>query len=233
MTAPIPVPEEPSSAQFRLSNWRRSAKSLADSRSGRVFATPGVTLLGAIAAFFVASAAFPKGLPFGIVLLGLVIGGLNSLTAMGIVLIYRASRVLSFAQADIGGLAAGVAVVLVTGKGFPYFVALPIGLAVAVGSGALIDATVVRRLFNAPRLIVTVATIGVAQLFGAGEVVLPTFFTKLKPFTTFTTPFNVHFQVGPILFNGNDIMAIAVVPVALVLLWWFRSEERRGGKQFI
>lgn len=194
----------------------------------RTVTVPGATILGAVVLLLIASAALPHGLPAGVVVLGLVIGGLNALTALGIVLIYRASRVLNFAQADIGGLAAGVAIVLVAGKGLPYFAALPLGLAVAVASGALVDATVVRRLFTAPRLIVTVATIGVAQLFGAGEVVLPTLFTKLKPFTVFTTPFTVRFTIGPILFNGNDVMALAAVPVLLGGLWWFLQHTDWG-----
>lgn len=212
----------------RASHGTRRAQALAGGPAGRLVGMPVASVAAALAVFSMAGVALPKGLPFGVVLLGMVIGGLNALTAMGIVLIYRAARVLNFAQADVGGLAAAVAVVLVAGKGLPYFAALPVGLAVAVGCGALIDATVVRRLFTAPRLIVTVATIGVAQVLGAGEVVLPSLFTKLKPFTTFTTPFNVRFTVGPIVFDGNDVMAIAAVPVVLVVLWWFLVRTDTG-----
>ena len=43
---------------------------------------------------------------------------------MGLVLLYRSSRIINFAQAEIGGLAAATAVVLVAGHGLPYFVAV-------------------------------------------------------------------------------------------------------------
>ena len=39
-------------------------------------------------------------------MLGVVLGSLTGLTAMGLVLVYRASRVVNFAQAEFGGLAA-------------------------------------------------------------------------------------------------------------------------------
>ena len=61
----------------------------------------------------------PNGLPLGVAMLGVVLGSLTGLTAMGLVLVYRASRVVNFAQAEFGGLAATVAVVLTQGTGLP------------------------------------------------------------------------------------------------------------------
>jgi len=183
---------------------------------------------GLVALFFVAGAVLPNGLPVGIVLLGVVLGGLQALTAMGIVLVYRATRAINFAQAEIGALAAGVATVLIAGWGLPYFAALPLGLLAAVATGALIDAVVVRRLFTAPRLILTVATIGVAQIIGAFTIVLPTWFTHLRPFSTFTTPFRWHTNIGPLLFTGDHLMAVVAVPVVGLGLWWFLGRTAVG-----
>jgi ABC-type branched-subunit amino acid transport system ATPase component/ABC-type branched-subunit amino acid transport system permease subunit len=184
--------------------------------------------IGFVVAWGVGAAVLPSGLPFGVVLYGAVLGALSSLTAIGIILVYRSARIINFAQADIGGLAASAAVVMVTGWRLPYFAALPVGLAVAVGTGYAIDATVVRRLFNAPRLILTVATIGVAQIIGAAEVGLPNAFAHLTPLTEFKTPFTFTFTVGPIVFNGNHVVAMVVVPIVLVGLWWFFSHTDTG-----
>src|SRR5205807_9004656 len=143
----------------------------------------------ALLVWIVTGALLPSGLPFGVVLLGLVIGGLNALTAMGLVLIYRSSRIINFAQVEIGGLAATVAQVLVRGWHQSYFLAVPIGLAVALGTGALIDRVVVRRFFIAPRLILTVATIGLLQTLGAAEITIPTLVSsQLKAIDPFATP---------------------------------------------
>ncbi|MCL4423201.1 MAG: ATP-binding cassette domain-containing protein [Actinobacteria bacterium] len=184
--------------------------------------------LAGLAALAIASATLPNGLPVGVILLGVVLGALSSLTAMGLVLIYRSARVVNFAQVEIGGLAATVAVILVAGVGLPYFAALPIGLIAAVATGAAIEISVVRRFFNAPRLILTVATIGVAQLLGAAELGLPSLVPHLSSLASFTTPFNFTFHVGPIVFNGNHVVVVVVVPLVVVGLWWFFGRTDLG-----
>ncbi|MEX0873351.1 MAG: ATP-binding cassette domain-containing protein [Actinomycetota bacterium] len=181
-----------------------------------------------IATYAVAASVLPSGLPLGVVVLGVVLGSLQALTAVGLVLIYRASRAISFAQAEIGGLASAMAVIMVTGSGLPYLVAVPIGLAVALATGALIDLVVIRRLFTAPRLIVTVATLGVAQLLGAAQIALPTVFTDLGAFETFSAPLDVTFGIGPVTFDGNDVIVGAVVPIVCVALWWFLGRSHIG-----
>lgn len=183
---------------------------LRNPRGRAVAAVPGLLL-----AFAVVGAVLPNGLPLGVVLLGGVLGSLSALTAMGLVLVYRSSRVINFAQAELGGLAATVGVIAVAGWGLPYLLALPVGLVVAMATGALVDVVVVRRFFTAPRLILTVATLGVAQLLGAVQIALPALFTDLKPLTTFTTPFKINRVVGPIVFTGDHMVAGLVVAAVL------------------
>src|SRR3954464_12945944 len=105
-----------------------------NTRGGRA----AVVTVALLVAWAIVGAVLPNGLPFGVVLLGLVLGGLTSLTAMGLVLIYRSSRIINFAQVEIGGFAAAVAQVMVRGWGVTYFLAVPIGLAAALLTGALI-----------------------------------------------------------------------------------------------
>src|SRR3954447_21571924 len=171
-----------------------------NTRGGRAAAVTIATLL----VWVIAGALLPSGLPFGVILLGLVLGGLYGLTAMGLVLIYRSSRIINFAQVEIGVLAATVAQVMVRGWHQSYFIAVPIGIVVALGTGALIDLVVVRRFFNAPRLILTIATVGLLQILGAAEIQLPTLVSgNLKAIGKFKTPFQTHFTVGPIVFTGD------------------------------
>ena len=39
--------------------------------------------------------------------------------------------------------------------------------------GALVELAIIRRFFNSPRLLLTVATIGLSQLLAAGAILLP------------------------------------------------------------
>ncbi|MBV8295482.1 MAG: ATP-binding cassette domain-containing protein [Acidimicrobiia bacterium] len=196
-----------------------------ETRAGRAV----VVTLTLLFAWAVAGALLPSGLPFGVILLGLVLGGLYALTAMGLVLIYRSSRIINFAQVEIGVLAATVAQIMVRGWHQSYFLAVPIGIAVAIGTGALIDLVVVRRFFTAPRLILTIATVGVAQILGAASIRIPTLVSKnLSGLQTFKTPFQAHFGVGPIVFSGDDVLVMVVVPLVLAGLAWFFSSSDLG-----
>ncbi|ABW12598.1 ABC transporter related [Parafrankia sp. EAN1pec] len=91
---------------------------------------------------------------------GLVIG----LLAVGIVLVHRSTRVINFAVANMGLVGSALFALLTVRYNVPYWISLAIALLVGVLFGALVDLTVIRRLFAAPRVILLVATIGVAQL---------------------------------------------------------------------
>src|SRR5690349_24443778 len=95
---------------------------------------------------------------------GFVNGLSIALTAMGIVLVYRSSRVINFAVGDLGVPAAALLAVMAGSHHIPYWPALIGALLVGTLSGTVIELAVIRRLFKAPRVIVLVATIGVAEL---------------------------------------------------------------------
>ncbi len=94
-----------------------------------------------------------------IVIAGLVSGGLYGLTALGLVLGYRASRVLNFALGGIGGLAAYTAFALLEVH-VPYFVAVLAAIVVGALFGALADFIVVRPMRDADPLTIGIGTMG-------------------------------------------------------------------------
>ncbi len=63
-------------------------------------------------AWVVLNATLPAGLPLGVVLQGIVLGSLTGLSALGLVLVYRSSRVVNFAQAALGSAASVLAIQL-------------------------------------------------------------------------------------------------------------------------
>ena len=84
---------------------------------------------------------------------GVVNGMVLGLLALGVVLVYRSTRVINLAVGNMGLPATGLMALLVINYGFPYWVALPIALVVGIAVGALIERAVIRRLFDAPRVI--------------------------------------------------------------------------------
>src|SRR5437879_7165963 len=99
-----------------------------------------------------------------LLVIGLVRGLIVSLIAMGIVLVYRSSRVINFAVGDLGVPAAAILAVAVGKSHWPYWLGLGGALLVGTVSGTVVEIAIIRRLSKAPRVIVLVATIGVAEL---------------------------------------------------------------------
>jgi len=174
-----------------------------------------VRWVAGVVAYYGAIQAFWPVKP-GVVLQGVIIGGLTALIAFGIALIYRANRVVNFAQGDLGAVPAVLAVLLIVGPGWPFPLAAVTGLVVAVVLGVLVEVLVIRRFAKAPRLILTVATIGLAQILAGIGLVLPQLFDLTVPPQSYPSPLDVSFTVDPIRFSGNDVLAILVVPLAII-----------------
>lgn len=104
---------------------------------------------------------------------GLYFGAAYALLALGIVLIYKGSRVFNFAQAEFGTVAAFV-VYMARESGLPYVLAAILGVIAAVLMGLGVERFIVQPLFSAPKVTLLVATAGVAlgsvglQLFIGG-----------------------------------------------------------------
>jgi branched-chain amino acid transport system permease protein len=115
--------------------------------------------------------------------IGLVQGGTYGLIALGLVLCYRGSRVLNFAQAEIGTASLFIAWIVSGAWHQPYWMGALAAIASALIIGLLFERVVVRPMSAAPRLSVAVATIGLFAFLVAMEVYLngPTFRYLPKP----------------------------------------------------
>ncbi len=108
-----------------------------------------------------------------LVLLGMSIGMANALLAVGIVLIFMSSRVINMAHGEFGAFTVGVLLSLTRVAHLNYWLALCLSLLATGALAAIVERTVIARLFGSPRLILLIATVGVAQLIIVGRLVLP------------------------------------------------------------
>ena len=108
-----------------------------------------------------------------LVLLGLTIGMANALLAVGLVLIYMSNRVVNFAHGEIGAFAVALMLTFTTVLHWNYWLALLASLVGTALLSAVIERSFIQRLFTAPRLIVLIATVGVAQVVTVGRLILP------------------------------------------------------------
>lgn len=96
------------------------------------------------------------------VVTGLLQGCVYALVALGIVLVFRASGVFNFAQAEFGTTGLFAAYAALTLWGWSYTWAIAFGLGVAVAMGLLTERLVVHPLRSSSRVTVLVGTAGVA-----------------------------------------------------------------------
>ncbi len=98
---------------------------------------------------------------------GVVNGLIFGLLAMGIVLIYRSTRVINFAVGNMGLPGAALFALMMINWGFPFWVALISCLLIGALIGAVVEVVIVKRLFHRPRVVLLIATVGIAELMRA------------------------------------------------------------------
>jgi ABC-type branched-subunit amino acid transport system ATPase component/ABC-type branched-subunit amino acid transport system permease subunit len=180
----------------------------------------------AVAIVAVQQVAFPA--PAGIVVRGVVVGGLTALVALGMGLVYRANRIINFAQADLGLAPTILTFLLLTESGVPYPLAVVAGLASAVALGAATERVVIRRFSRSPRLLVTIATIGLSQVLVAAGLLLPRLWDLTVVAGRIAPPFAATRDVGLITFDANDLLGMIVAPVLLVIVSVFLRRSDTG-----
>lgn len=195
-------------------------------------AVPRSTLLavpGLFAVWLAAGALLPNGAPIAIVLLGLVFGSATALLAMGLILIYRSTRIVNFAYGAMGGVSGVLAAQLYLAKGWNYFAALGLGLVVGAGVGAAVEVIVIRRFARSSRLVLTVATIGLTQVLGGIQLLLPRWLGADQLIVGgFETPVDASVRIGPQIFTGDHLLIVAAVVPLLVALAWFLLRTDTG-----
>ena len=199
-------------------------------------ARSAIVVLGPIALYILAYKFIPftkdyvaDKAPHEPVVVGLIYGTSNALLAIGLILIYRTNRFINFSYAAMGSLCGFTAVTMHIEKDVPYFVVLPIAVAAGVLLGAIIEIGVIRRFKDSSRLIVTVASIGLAQLLGGIELLLITRVLKSSGFVGgFKVPLSYKVDIGNKTLIGDEILIVMVVPLIIAGLAWFLLKTDAG-----
>ncbi|HEY5888989.1 MAG TPA: ABC transporter permease [Acidimicrobiales bacterium] len=156
--------------------------------------------------------------PAGVLVRGVIVGLLSALAALGLALVYRANRIINFAQTDLGSIPTTVGVYLIAFSGINYWLGLGAGLVSAVVVGAIVELAIVRRFFDAPRLILTVATIGLATLLGACALLLPRLWGERPHAQSLDMPWDISFTIEPLIFGADEVAALIVAPLVMIAL---------------
>jgi branched-chain amino acid transport system permease protein len=157
---------------------------------------------------------------------GLADGSVYASLALALVLIYRATHLLNFAQGEMGMFTTYIAWALVTHHGFSYWPAFFLTLAIAFVGGIGIHRVVIRPLdrLHASELTVVMATIALlvilnglaAWIWNPEEKILP------SPFP------NETWDVGGVQISQQSVGVMAVVFACVLVLWAFFQFTKLG-----
>ncbi|MEY2432736.1 MAG: branched-chain amino acid transport system permease protein [Acidimicrobiaceae bacterium] len=146
-----------------------------------------------------------------VILSGFFVGLIYGLLGVGLVVVYRGSRVVNFAYGETGMVGAFVFADLRFGSESTAFardhglwVALPVGVVVAAALGALTERLVVRPLRTAPRIRPLVGTFAVGSLFFI--------------FATRRWGLNARFTAPLVRGDGIKLVGLRVQPQQLLVL---------------
>src|SRR3954469_6256880 len=165
--------------------------------------------------------------PLSLIAEGIILGSLSGLVAVGRVLVYRANRIVNFAQGSLGALGGVLAASLIVGEHWAFLPSVLAGLVAVIVLGALTEVLFIRRFAKAPRLVLTVATIGVAQLLDVAALGVPKLFS-LEQVPQPPQPFTFTREWFPVVFRAGHIIIFIVVPVVTGALFIFLRRSRLG-----
>jgi branched-chain amino acid transport system permease protein len=171
--------------------------------------------------YWVPGSPLPTRMPWGVIAQGVIFGTSYALLAMGLILIYRTTRIVNFAYGAMGAMPGSLTVGLFVAKGWNYWLAIAVGVALGAASGALIDILVIRRFAKSSRLVLTVATIGLSQILGAIGLIIGIALGTDALIGNITTPLSGSFTIRPYPIRGDHLLMLGVTPLILAGLGWF------------
>jgi branched-chain amino acid transport system permease protein len=172
-----------------------------------------------VAAILIAGKGDPTG-PDAYVIIGITSGAVYGLVALGLVLVYKGSRVFNFAQGEFGTLAAFIAFFFMDqfgSRNMPYWAAAVIAVAVVVGIGLLMERVVVRPLLNASRITLLVGTIAFALLCIALEILI--FLPEVKQLQPIVQGINSQGQSAGITLFDHIVSPQEMITVGVLLFF--------------
>jgi branched-chain amino acid transport system permease protein len=154
---------------------------------------------------------------------GIATGGVYALLALALVLIYRSTGIVNFAQGEMAMFSTFICWELLD-RGIPYWGAFFLTLAISFAGGVAIERLVVRPVERAMALTVVTVTIGLLILLnGAAAWIWKGEQRTLEnPFTNRT------FDVGGVVIAAQDLGIIAVSLAIVLALWAFFQRTTLG-----
>ncbi len=156
---------------------------------------------------------------------GIAVGSSYALMGLAMVLIYKTSEVLNFAQGEMALIATFFTYLLLETHGVPFYLAFPGALAFAAFLGAFLEFAVLRRAKEPTVLGMIIITLGLEMIlmglvswkFGADPKTMP---FPISPYTSVT--------LGNVFVSSLEVLTLVVALSVMVILFLFLRYSKLG-----
>ena len=159
-----------------------------------------------------------------IIISGIAQGCIYGLIALGVVLIYKATETVSFAQGELMMLGAFLGLILMSTLGFPFWLAFVCSIVAMGAFGILLERATIRPILGQPAFSIVMLTIGIGYVARGAITMVPGLGTE-----THTLPVPYKDQVwnaaGLVLNIEQMVIIAATVILSAVLYAMFRYSK--------
>jgi len=156
---------------------------------------------------------------------GLLAGGPLALSALGIVLIFKATYIFNFAQGQLLLLGSLITWWLAVEQGLPLWAAIVLAIILSALLGLLIERIALRPMTGQPLLSIILMTLGLSQvmqglaflLFGGVQRNFPQIFSAADPYKI-TTPFTHNGDNIIIILKQNLVWSFLIAVLAVLII---------------
>ena len=161
-----------------------------------------------------------------IIISGIAQGCIYGLIALGLVLIYKATETVSFAQGELMMLGAFLGLGAMTVLGFPFWIALLSSMLAMAAFGGLLERIVIRPILGQPAFSIVMLTIGIGYVARGLITMLPNLGTETH---TLPVPYKDQvWNVGALVLNVEQLVIIAATAVLVALLYLMFKYSKLG-----
>ena len=162
---------------------------------------------------------------FQIVVSGIVVGSIYALAALGLVLVYKSSRVANFAHGQIIAAGAFITYYLTVSIGVPVFFSFLASMAITFFLAMSVEKIFLRRLIGEPIISVIMVTIGLASIVD-GLIYLTPFGSENFSFPAFLP--QEPLSIGGVSISWTQLLGVIITFVLIGGLSWFFKKSTIG-----
>ncbi|MFP4036747.1 MAG: branched-chain amino acid ABC transporter permease [Desulfobacteraceae bacterium] len=156
---------------------------------------------------------------------GIAVGSTYALMGLAMVLIYKTSEVLNFAQGEMALISIFLTYMILEYHGFPYYVAFPGALLFAAFLGFFLEFVVLRRAKDPTVLGMIIITLGLEMIlmgvvswrFGADPKTMP---FPISPYQSVT--------IGGVYVSALEVLTLSVALLVMLILFLFLRYSKLG-----